>query len=191
MAKKYSLAVKVLKRMLVVSAAILLFSIMILPSFLKSNDRVKLNSVSNEVLDTLSSNEMVNPNLHGQDKNGRPYILTAKSGYKTNDNIIKLSDITGKLRIEGEHKYYALSSKNGEYKQNSDLIHLCGDIVIINQGGYTATTQEAVINYKKGSAYTITPIHIEGKDLRLEAGNFEMPSANVLIFKNNVKVLIK
>lgn len=191
MARKYSLAVKVLKRALVVLVVLLLSSVMILPSFLKNNDRVKLNSANNEVLDALSSNEMVNPNLYGQDKSGRPYVITAKSGYKTNDNIIRLTDITGKLRIEGEHKYYALTSKNGEYKQNSDFIHLCGGVLLVNQDGYKATTDEAVINYKKGSAYTITSIHIEGDNIKLDAGNFEMPAANVLIFKNNVKVLIK
>ncbi len=192
MSKRYSSIIKLIKSSLGILVILLLFSILVLPLILKNNDRVNLNRVDNTTIKHEASNEIINPNLHGQDKNGRPYLIKAKSGSKINDNTIKLSGITGKLKIEGEHKYYALSARNGESKQNSDLIQLYGDVVLSNQDGYSAHTEEVAIKYGEASASNNSPIHIEGNGLWLNAQSFEvLPGANTYIFKGNVIVIIE
>lgn len=191
MKTQYSLLVKITKRTLAILITTILFGVLIWPMLVKNKDRVKLSNINKHSPKVTSTNEIINPNLHGHDKNGRPYIITAKKGFKTKDEVIKLSHITGKLRIEGEHKFYFLSASQGESKQNSELIYLYGDVTLANQDGYKATSQEVVINFKNSTAYSNTPIHIEGKDLILDATSFEMPSSGILIFKTNVKVRIK
>lgn len=101
------------------------------------------------------SPEMAHPVYDGVDDHGQKYSVTGSVAIQQTPTYIILKDMRSELqRTDGST--IKISADRADYMQDKDLLQLSGNVTVVDQGGYTFTTNAATVETKTS--------HIWGKD---------------------------
>lgn len=140
------------------------------------------------------TNTMANPRIMSVDKNGRPYVMWAKNGKKSSDNVFVFSKPN--INLDSDKKTYTVSSNDGVYKKSNEFIELSGKVSLSDSEHNVINTSKADVDLKTKDVSGSRPVSghgpigkFAGKD-GFEARKTESGS-NYLWLKGRAKVSIK
>jgi lipopolysaccharide export system protein LptC len=148
-ALKYSEFVVLMKRILPISAAVVLVAVIAYSLIPRQPDRV---TFSYERMGTIHNDlAMINPRLSGTDAKGNPFVITADAAIQDPKNVRRghLMNVQADLALDSRHWLNAMA-KEGEYDMDAGFLKLTGGIAIYSDSGYELHTAKADADLKKG-----------------------------------------
>lgn len=144
-------------------------------------------------IETVSRNELLNPNFESVDQKKQPYRIRAQKaiqGEKDEDLII-LEQPVASMDLNNGHVVGA-QAKQGAYNQKTQRLFLQGDVVLTHDTGYDLNVPELHVDLDKGQVWSERNVSIQGPSADLKAQGMEGRSEqDVLIFKGPAQLTLK
>ena len=104
---------------------------------------------------------MESPRVAGFTNDARPYEVTARAASQdiTKPDIVDLSDIHAKVEMQ-DKVLVEMRANSGVYESKLDRLKLEHEIVLTSTSGYAGHLREAVIDVKKGSIVSQSPVEL-------------------------------
>jgi lipopolysaccharide export system protein LptC len=128
------------------------------------------------------------PRVAGYTKDARPYEVTAKAASQdiTKPDTIELEDIRAKVEMQ-DKVTVEMKAASGVYESKADRLKLDHDIVLTSTSGYSGHLKEAVIDVKKGSILSQSPVELSMLNGTLNANRLEVDDrGDVIRFSEGV-----
>jgi lipopolysaccharide export system protein LptC len=118
---------------------------------------------------------MESPRVAGFTNDARPYEVTARAASQdiTKPDIVDLSDIRAKVEMQ-DKVLVEMQANSGVYEQKMDRLTLNHEIVLTSSSGYAGHLREAVIDVKKGSIVSQSPVELKMLNGTLNANRLEV-----------------
>jgi lipopolysaccharide export system protein LptC len=136
---------------------------------------------------------MDRPHFAGNDSKQQPYTLTADYAIqKTRDQkIYDLFQPKADL-LDRKERWVALTADNGKYDQQLRMLDLAGKVTIVQDKGYTLTTERARIDLDASAAYGDRPVSGHGPDAQIESEGFHASEkGDRLVFTGRSRLILK
>lgn len=140
---------------------------------------------------TAGKNELINPKFESLDDKNQPYTITAaKALQNINDELVLLTDPFADIVLNSGN-WLAIRSKQGAFRQQSELLLLKDEVELFHDGGYRVKTQELNVDMKAGIATTDLKIAGHGPMGTLNASGMRANTEEeTLIFIGPAKIVI-
>lgn len=168
---RHRLAVTWAKRLLPVTALLLLGTLALWPELQRGTDNARLAFRGRGV--SVDGGSVVDATYNGVDARNRPYALTAALARQINPDRIDLSDVKADLG-GATPGWLMVQAKNGVYNQHAGQLDLSGDVRLYRDDGTTLLTDSAAIELKAGAAAGAERVHAEGPFGQLDAQGFAL-----------------
>ena len=118
---------------------------------------------------------MESPRVAGFTNDARPYEVTARAASQdiTKPDIVDLSDIHAKVEMQ-DKVLVEMRANSGVYESKLDRLKLEHEIVLTSTSGYAGHLREAVIDVKKGSIVSQSPVELKMLNGTLNANHLEV-----------------
>lgn len=157
------------KWLLPVAAMALLASIALWPEF--QDATLKAHLAANYVSADVDGGKLIDARYNGVDEKGRPYTITAATGWQIDPERIGLTSPKGDITLENG-TWLMLTAKEGTFVQHLNQLDLVKDVTLYRDDGTTLHTESASIDVKAGAAAGSDPVHAEGPFGILDARGF-------------------
>jgi lipopolysaccharide export system protein LptC len=131
---------------------------------------------------------MESPRVAGYTKDARPYEVTARAASQdiTKPDIVDLQEI--RARVEMQDKVTVeMTAVSGVYESKMDRLTLDRDIFLTSTSGYSGHLREAVIDVKRGSILSQSPVELKMLNGTLNANRLEVDDrGDVIRFSEGV-----
>jgi lipopolysaccharide export system protein LptC len=138
--------------------------------------RLSMSHVSGEV----EGGKLLDARYNGIDERGRPYTITAATGWQIDPDRIGLTMPKGDITLENG-TWLMLTAKNGTYAQSLQQLDLVNDVTLYRDDGTTMHTHSASIDVKAGAAASSDDTHVEGPFGTLDAKGFTVTEKGAAI----------
>jgi len=131
---------------------------------------------------------MESPRVAGYTKDARPYEVTAKAASQdiTKPDIVDLQEIRAKVEMQ-DKVMVEMTAVSGVYESKLDRLTLDRDILLTSTSGYSGHLREAVIDVKKGSIVSQSPVELKMLNGTLNANRLEVDDrGDVIRFSGGV-----
>lgn len=118
---------------------------------------------------------MESPRVAGFTSDQRPYEVTARAASQdiTRPDIVDLKDIRAKVEMQ-DKVMVEMTAASGVYESKADRLTLDQEIVLTSSSGYSGRLREAVIDVKKGSIVSQSPVELRMLNGTLNANRLEV-----------------
>ena len=181
----YSGLVRRLRVILPVFAVLLLAGVAIWPHF----DPAQAPKQHTQAL----APQMHNSKFTGVDSSNQPYTITSNSAVqKTNgSNDIDLVKPLADIRLKNG-AWIAVEGDNGQYREQTGLITLEGNVKLYHDSGYEVVTQAAAIDLDKGISYSDSPTHAQGPRGEIDGEGFRLyQDSDRVVFTGKSRLVLK
>lgn len=131
---------------------------------------------------------MESPRVAGYTKDARPYEVTAKAASQdiTKPDIVDLQEIRARVQMQ-DKVTVEMTAVSGVYESKLDRLTLDHDILLTSTSGYSGHLREAVIDVKKGSILSQSPVELKMLNGTLNANRLEVDDrGDVIRFSGGV-----
>jgi lipopolysaccharide export system protein LptC len=135
---------------------------------------------------------MAAPRLAGFTHDARAYDLTARAASQdlTKPDLLELQDITAKFDMEDKSQV-ELTASEGLYNRKTEQLTLLTKIRLSTTTGYEALLTQAVVDVKKGSVRSQSPVEVKLLNGTLNANRLEVDDKGETIrFEGGVSMLL-
>lgn len=135
---------------------------------------------------------MAAPRLAGFTHDARAYDLSARAAAQdlTKPDLLELQDISAKFDMEDKSQV-ELTASNGVYDRKTELLTLLTRIKLATTTGYEALLTEAIVDVKKGSVRSQSPVEVKLLNGTLNANRLEVDDKGESIrFEGGVSMLL-
>lgn len=189
-AARHSFMVAILKKVLPVSAALIVFT------FAGSailSWTPQIEGVSGKI--GLEGGKLVmdQPKMAGFDKNKRAFNVTASKAIQdlTNPDVVELESIDAKVPL-GTTSFANVDAGAGTYDTKSERLNLRDNVRITGARGMDIALEEADIDMKTGTMTSDQPVNVVSKDTTISANSVQVQdNGKRIIFKERVRMTIK
>jgi lipopolysaccharide export system protein LptC len=149
----------------------------------RSGIRVSFVDTGDNPAAKASSPIMTNPEYHGIDTKGEQYRVNGARAVQVTPTLIALEKVEAQL-VTTQGGWRSLTADRGEYHQDTKLLVLIGNVTVIDDQGYSFTTEKANVETAKNLHITgDQPVSGVGPTGNLLASGFEiMDSGAHMIF---------
>jgi lipopolysaccharide export system protein LptC len=118
---------------------------------------------------------MESPRVAGFTSDQRPYEVTARAASQdiTRPDIVDLKDIRAKVEMQ-DKVMVEMTAASGVYESKADRLTLDQEIVLTSSSGYSGRLREAVIDVKRGSIVSQSPVELRMLNGTLNANRLEV-----------------
>jgi lipopolysaccharide export system protein LptC len=118
---------------------------------------------------------MESPRVAGFTNDQRPYEVTARAASQdiTRPDIVDLKDIRAKVEMQ-DKVMVEMTAVSGVYESKVDRLTLDQEIILTSSSGYSGRLREAVIDVKKGSIVSQSPVELKMLNGTLNANRLEV-----------------
>ena len=189
--ERYSSFVGMMKLVLPLGAALLVFIVVAWPYLGGRDAGISLSFAS--IGRGLAENVfMTNARFLGSDDKDQPYTLTA--AVMTQDDadpdVIRLTKPKADILLN-EGSWYALTADAGKLLRDSERLSLEGAVQIFSDAGYEFHTERAEIDLRASRAYGDAPIEGQGPFGVLNADRFRLETkGRVIHFEGRVRMIL-
>ncbi len=130
------------------------------------------------------------PRVAGFTKDARPYEVTARAASQdiTKPDIVELKEIRAKVEMQ-DNVTVEMTAVSGVYEAKVDRLTLDQDIVLTSTSGYSGHLRGAVIDVKKGSIVSQSPVELKMLNGTLNANSLEVDDrGDVIRFDGGVVI---
>ena len=115
------------------------------------------------------------PRVAGFTNDARPYEVIARAASQdiTKPDIVDLEDIHAKVEMQ-DKVLVEMRANSGVYESKLDRLKLDHEIVLTSTSGYAGHLREAVIDVKKGSIVSQSPVELQMLNGTLNANHLEV-----------------
>src|SRR5262245_9729769 len=115
------------------------------------------------------------PRVAGYTTDARPYEVTAQAASQdiTKPDIVDLKEIRAKVEMQ-DKVLVEMRATTGVYEAKLDRLTLSDEIVLTSTSGYAGRLREAVIDVKKGSIVSQSPVELSMLNGTLNANRLEV-----------------
>jgi lipopolysaccharide export system protein LptC len=189
-ARRYSTFVRFMKRILPLAALVL--AIAILAYALRPRDGEQM-AMTFERMGTIENDlAMINPRLTGTDNNGLPFVVTASSAVQLGPSVerVRLENVNADLVLKGGTELNVIAAQ-GVIDNETQTLDFYGGIRLSTADGYTAETDSAHADLRRGVVRGESPVAASGPigSLTAEGFTFER-SSEMLYFTGDVRMMI-
>ena len=156
-----SLKVSILKKSLPVAAALLLVALALAPSWRAGPDANRVTYHVQNVAGGAAVSRMLGAQYHGTDQHGQPFTLTANSAVQQSPDKVALTAPEGDITLKNGG-WLMLKSNTGIFHQQTQMLHLSGDVTLYRNDGTILTVAQTEIDLHAGSAVSSAPVQVEG-----------------------------
>jgi lipopolysaccharide export system protein LptC len=176
---QYSRFVGRMKIALPVVAGLILLLVLLLPQLRSESERfrVGVKNLTDITSDTLS---MINARYVGADDEGRPYTITAKSARERNteepatgQKLIDLVEPRAEITMK-DGTWLKIAATNGVYDRNQQLLHLGGQVDVIQENGDEVHSTAARVSVRDRTASGNAPVSGRGSFGTIKAAGFSV-----------------
>jgi lipopolysaccharide export system protein LptC len=131
---------------------------------------------------------MGSPRYAGFTSDGRPYEVTARAASQdiTKPDIIDLNDIWAKVYLQ-DNGTVEMTAASGVYDNKQDRLTLKERIILSSSTGYAGRLRDAVIEVKKGTVVSESPVELTLLNGTLSANRLEIEDhGDVIRFSGGV-----
>lgn len=184
----YSRFVGLLKVVLPAAAVALAGTVVLWPTILPDEARIRLRAVHVGVED-LENLRMVNPRFVGTDAQNQPYTLSAELATQESATsaTTALDKPKGDIALKNG-SWIALSAERGVYDKKQETLDLVGGVNLFHDRGYEIVTESARVHLDKGLAEGEMPVQGQGPDLELTGDRgfrLEEKGARIIVLGNS------
>jgi lipopolysaccharide export system protein LptC len=189
-ALRYSRFVLVMKRVLPISAGLIVAAVIAYSLVPRQSDKLSLATESIGVIH--NDLTMTKPRLSGTDNKGRPFVVTADSAVQDTRNVKRatLNNVEADLTLDKGRWLNATAAK-GYYDMEKGAMTLEGGITVYSDDGYELHTARAAADLKKGFFRGSDAITGHGPAGTLTADSFELDrKSDRLILRGHVEMTL-
>jgi lipopolysaccharide export system protein LptC len=127
--------------------------------------------------------------VKGLDKEQKPYRIQASRGYQDahDKNIVHLETFNGTFK-RGSGTDLTVTSKNGVYDAKGKTLGLSGDVVIHEDGKFSAKMDKAQFDVEKRQLVSQSPVQVETENGHIAADSLTADNnGERMVFRGNVK----
>ena len=174
---------------------IFLFFCTILITFIFSiKDKNKMILKKENLQNNLNRNtlELENAKLIGNDRNNKPYVITAKSSFKNtmDENIIHLNSVEADMTLNN-NSWMLINTNHASFNVIEKSIKAKDKVFIFYDDGTKLESAELDYNISKGIGYGDDGVKMFGKWGVIEANSFFFDTSYQMIkFYNNPKLTL-
>jgi lipopolysaccharide export system protein LptC len=131
---------------------------------------------------------MESPRVAGFTSDQRPYEVTARAASQdiTRPDIVDLKDIRAKVEMQ-DKVMVEMTAASGVYESKADRLTLDQEIILTSSSGYSGRLREAVVDVKKGSIVSQSPVELRMLNGTLNANRLEVDErGDVIRFSGGV-----
>ena len=131
---------------------------------------------------------MGSPRYAGFTSDGRPYEVTSRAASQdiTKPDIIDLNDIWAKVHLQ-DNGTVEMTAASGVYDNKQDRLTLKERIIVSTSTGYAGRLRDAVIEVKKGTVVSESPVELTLLNGTLNANRLEIEDhGDVIRFSGGV-----
>ena len=179
---RHTRRVALLKRVLPAIGIALLLLIMMWPRLAPLWERMRFALPAIDLRDAREL-RMVNPRYAGNDRLGRPYVVTAATGRQVPDrqDLMSLEGPRADVKTHSGADI-VLTAKTGIYQSQAQLLDLFGEVTLVHQNGTRLVTERARVNVADNTADGNEPVTGQGPSGDLKAQGFRIADRGDTIF---------
>jgi len=189
-ALRYSRFVTVMKRVLPVSAGVLILAIIAYALVPRQSDRVTLTS---ESVGTLANDlAMIKPRLTGADHKGNPFVITADMAIQDGANVRRatLKNVQADVTLD-DNRWLNATAVKGYVDMDKGTLALSGGIAVYSDDGYEIHTARADVDLRQGTMHGPSGVTGHGPSGTLSADTFELDrKTQQLVLSGNVHMTL-
>jgi len=190
-ARRHSVLVRLLRRLIPVGAVVAVVGLVIVPFFnpLRNVGNVSLGGIS------LSGGKVVMeaPKLAGYRKDDSPYEVTAESALQDvrNPTQIELVKMAARVLMKSDG-WININAQSGHFDQQKERLKLVDDVKIRTDTGYDIRMRTADVDFKGGTVNSREPVKVNLGTTTVDADTLDVKDNGALItFEGRVHVLIE
>jgi lipopolysaccharide export system protein LptC len=136
---------------------------------------------------------MVNPKFYGRDSSNAPYVVTAKSALRDEGDFQRVELERPHVTLaRGTATESSLEAAKGVYREDTKILTLDKDLVVIDKRGYRFKAQHAIVDTRTGAIQGESPIDGDGPLGRISATSYAVsPGGAHVFFRGNVRTRIE
>ena len=189
-AVRYSRFVALMKRVLPISAAVLIAAVIAYSLVPRQTDKMtfaweRLGTVDNDLT-------MIKPRLSGTDHNGNPFVITADAAVQDRSNIRRatLQNVQADLTLD-KGRWLNATAVKGFIDMDKNWLELSGGIAVFSDDGYELRSARVNVDLKKGLFHGPTVVTGHGPAGTLRADTFEVDrTTSRLVLQGHVHMTI-
>jgi lipopolysaccharide export system protein LptC len=136
---------------------------------------------------------MMNPRYAGLDRHGRPFVVTAAIGRQVpkHQDLMSLQMPRAELKTNNGARI-VVTARTGIYQQQTQLLDLFGEVVLVHQNGTRFVTDRARINGAGETAEGNDPVAGQGPSGRITAQGFRIfDKGDTIVFTGRSDALLR
>ncbi|MAM95167.1 LPS export ABC transporter periplasmic protein LptC [Parvibaculum sp.] len=188
---RYSRFVALMKIALPLGAFVLLTVILFYSGVFSGKD--SLDTAFREIDTQPGDLRMVSPHVAGLTGDGAPYVITADNATQdpSQPNFVTFDNIQADVQADSEENWLSLTASRGRYNSETQILDLTQKIDIFTTWGYEMHSNEATVDFERGTLLSETEVQGHGPLGTLRADRMSADHATqVLRFDGDVKMLI-
>jgi lipopolysaccharide export system protein LptC len=136
---------------------------------------------------------MVNPKFSGRSSDDSPYVISAASAVRDDRDLQRVVMVKPRfIQNAGLATEMILESKDGVFREDTRILRLEKDLVVVDKRGYTFTAERAVVDTKTGSVQGESAIQGNGPLGRITASSYAVtPGGDHVFFRGDVHTRIE
>jgi lipopolysaccharide export system protein LptC len=190
-AVRYSRFVTLMKRVLPISAAVLIAAVIAYSLVPRQSDKMsfaweRLGSVANDLT-------MIKPRLSGSDRAGNPFVITADAAVQDRNNIRRatLKNVQADLTLD-KGRWLNATAVKGFIDMDKNWLELDGGIAVYSDDGYELHSSRVTVDLKRGLFRGPQVVTGHGPAGTLRADSFEFDHlTSRLVLQGHVQMTIE
>jgi len=186
---KHSLFIRRMRLILPILAAIIMAIVL---AWSNTNNDTIISAESPEAPKTIGKNELLNAKFDSVDSKAQPYTITADRAVQDtqNEDLVLLEKPLADMLLNSGN-WIAIKAQKGNFKQETQKLHLEEDIEIFHDAGYKMETEELYINLQSNTAWSEKDVYGQGPTGTLNATGMKADNEKEkLIFTGPAKLII-
>jgi lipopolysaccharide export system protein LptC len=177
-----SSVIRKLRIILPVIATCILFAVLV---FSDRKDPIEARPIEEIVKQETGANELIDAQFSSKDEKDRPYTITSDRAYQehSDSDEIQLENPKANLHVDN-NTTISLEGQSGTYDQEKQLLHLKGNVKLLQNEGYEIVTDTVDININNQTANSNSPVSGQGPAGDIKASGLKASGdQSILIFK--------
>src|SRR5438477_10206740 len=188
----YSRRVALLKRALPALGVLLLLLIAVWPRLAPIWERMRF---AFPAIDLREARElrMLNPRYAGNDRLGRPYVVTAAVGHQAPDrqDLMSLEAPRADIKSHGGAEI-VVTADTGVYQSQTQLLDLFSNVTLVHENGTRFTTDTARLDVAHNSAEGTSPVEGHGPSGDIKSQGFRIyDKGETIVFTGASDMVLK
>jgi hypothetical protein len=159
---------------LLVIAGLLVATLIAWPLVTQDRSGLRVSFVDNKTVQAKpSSPVMKNPEYRGTSEKGQQYKVTGKTATQKTPTLIVVEGVEGQL-VKPDGSWFSLAADTADYRQDTKVIELMGNVTVVDVEGTTFTTSRATIETQTSHIFGNEAISGVGSMGNIVASGFEI-----------------